>query len=291
MRVLRSCALGVAALSLPLGVGAGAAGCATKPVVAAEKAAAATLISSQQENQLGLQVHQELAKQGVKYVTDPAVLDYVKQITGPILAQAKKDRPDVQWKVFVVENPDINAFSTPGGYIYVQSGLISAVQNDAELAGVIAHEAGHVTGRHAARSMVQAYGLQTVAGIALGQNPSQLQQLAASVVANGILLHHTRSEETEADEYGVRYARAAGFDPSALISFFRVLQQKTGQMPKLLTWLSDHPATSDRIAHLQQYIAAERLKGGSINLPGSQLAAVKARLPAPTATGGSGQTR
>lgn len=287
MRVLKCCAVAVAALALSVG----AAGCATKPVVAAEKAAAATLISPKEENQLGLQMHQELAKQGVKYVTDPAVLDYVNRIAQPILAQAKKDRPDVQWKVFVVDTPDINAFSTPGGYIYVQTGLINAVKNDAELAGVIAHEAGHVTGRHAARSMVEAYGLQTVASIALGQNPTQLQQIAASVIANGILLHHTRSEETEADEYGVRYARAAGFDPTALITFFRTLQQKTGQMPKLLTWLSDHPATSDRIAHLQQYIAQNHLRGGQLDLPGTQLAAVKAKLPPPTATGGAGQQR
>lgn len=267
-----------------------AAGCASPGYVKAEKAIASTLISTQEENQLGAQLHQQLQQQGMKFDNNPTVVNYVNEVARPILAVAQKARPDVKWQIFVVDTPDVNAFATPGGYLYVQTGLLRAVKNDAELAGVLAHEAGHVVGRHAARNMVEQYGLQTVAGFALGQNPSQVKQIAASLLANGILLHYSRSQETEADEYGAKFARAAGYDPKALISFFQTLQAQSGKQPGFMTWLSDHPATSDRIAHLQQYIAANHLSGGQLDLHGNALAQAQQALgPAPAATGGAGR--
>ncbi|MBX5481572.1 MAG: M48 family metalloprotease [Myxococcaceae bacterium] len=264
------------------------AGCATASVRGAEKAVATALISTEEENQLGAQMHQELQKQGIRYSTDPVVTKYVEDIARPIIEQARRDRPDVKWHIFVVDTPEVNAFATAGGYLYVQTGLIRAVRNDAELAGVLAHEAGHVTARHVARALVQQYGLQAVAGLALGENPSQLQQLGAAVLANGAMLHHSRAQESEADEYGARYARAAGFDPNGLISFFNTLRQQSGDTPALLTWLSSHPATGDRIAHLQQYIAEHNLRGGAINRT-NELTAAQQRLGGTTATGGSGK--
>ena len=112
----------------------------------------------------------------------------------------------------------------------------------------------------------------------------------ASLLANGILLHYSRSQETEADEYGAKFARAAGYDPKALISFFQTLQAQSGKQPGFMTWLSEHPATSDRIAHLQQYIAANHLSGGQLDLHGNALAQAQQALgPAPAATGGAGR--
>lgn len=262
-------------------------GCASKPVVAAEKAAASVLISNQQEEQLGSQLHQQLQKEGMKFVSDPQVVKYVTEVARPILQAAKRERPEVSWQLFVVDSPEVNAFATPGGNIYVQTGLIRAASNEAELAGVLAHEAGHVVGRHAARNMVQALGLQTVAGLALGENPSQLKQVAAALLANGALLHHSRSQEIEADEYGARFSHRGGYDPNGLIAFFRTLQRKTGEMPRLLTWLSTHPQHSDRIANLQQYIAQNNLRGGATTKT-NQLAQIQQKLGGPLGTGGGG---
>ncbi|MGA9520533.1 MAG: M48 family metallopeptidase [Myxococcaceae bacterium] len=264
---------------LPLFALTFAAGCASTPIRAAEKVAAEVLVSDEQEQQLGLQVHQELQKEGMKLVTDSEVNSYVDQLARPILRAANNERRGVKWKLYVVDDPKmVNAFATPGGNLYVYTGLILASENEAQLAGVLAHEAGHVTGRHAARNLVQQYGLQGVASLALGKNPSQVKQLAATLVASGSMLAHSRSQEHEADEYGARFSRGAGFDPNGLIGFFRILQrQEGGSTPKVLTWFSTHPATSDRISHLQQYIAENRLRGGATSTL-NRLAAVQQRL-------------
>jgi beta-barrel assembly-enhancing protease len=260
------------------------AGCATRPVRAAEKAAASVLVSDEQEKELGLQLHKELEKEGMKYVQDPAVVNYVTEIARPIIQRAKKDR-NQSFSIYVVDKPsEVNAFATPGGNLYVMTGLILAAKNEAELAGVLAHESGHVTNRHAARNMVGQLGLETVASLALGKNPSMMKQLAAQVVATGGMLHHSRAQETEADESGAIYATAAGYDPQGLISFFQTLQKQEGKTPKILTFLSTHPATSDRISHLQSYIADKKLHGGSLNTL-NQLSSIQQRLGGSTTAG------
>jgi beta-barrel assembly-enhancing protease len=253
-------------------------GCA-KQRVGAEKALAKVLISDEQENQLGLQVKQELeTKENIKYVEDPAVLDYVRGISAPILAQATKDRPGVKWKVNVINDPKtVNAFATPGGFLYVYTGLLLAADSEAELAGVMAHEAGHVVGRHSARAMVNAYGLQAITQVALGQNPGTAAQIAAQLAGGGLQLAHGRSEETEADEYGAKYAAGAGFDPRGLITFFEKLEKMQGSQPGVMKWLSTHPTNKDRIAHLQKIISQQGLKGDRSG-PGG-LPAIQARLP------------
>src|SRR4051812_32249869 len=145
-----------AALVVPVGAGAaGSMGCATMGTNA-EKVAAEQLISIDQENQLGLQVKNELEqKQNIRYITDPTVGNYVTGVANKVIAFGKKDRPEVQWQVHVIDDAKtVNAFATPGGYLYVYSGLLLAADNEAELAGVMAHETGHVVARHSARSMV-----------------------------------------------------------------------------------------------------------------------------------------
>lgn len=256
------------------------AGCATPAGRSVERATAAALVSSEQENQIGLQVKSELEqKQNVKYITDPGIADYVVSVAQNVIRFGQKDRSDVQWQVHVIDDPKtVNAFATPGGFLYVYSGLLASAENEAELAGVMAHETGHVVARHSARSMVAAYGLEAVVGLASGSNPGLLTQLGANIGAQGLMLAHSRADETEADEYGARYASAAGYDPNALITFFQKLQAQEGHTPKLLAYLSDHPATGDRIAHLQSYIAKNGLNGNALNA--GPYAQMKARLAA-----------
>jgi predicted Zn-dependent protease len=179
----------------------------------------------------------------------------------------------------VIDDPKtVNAFATPGGYLYVYTGLLLAADNDAEVAGVMGHEAGHVVLRHSARAMVDQLGLQTVLGMALGKNPSQVATVAGNLLAGGTMLAHSRGEETEADERGASYLSQAGYRPQALMTFFEKLKKQEGAQPSILKYLSDHPLTQDRIDHLQQYIAAHHLTGS--NLGAGQLAGVKARIEA-----------
>jgi predicted Zn-dependent protease len=244
-----------------------AVSCATPAGRQVETSLARALISSQEENQIGLQVKSELeTKQGVRYLNDPVVVDYVRAVAGKMIASGQRDRSDVQWQVNVIDdNKTVNAFATPGGFLYVYSGLVAAADNEAQLAGVMAHETGHVVARHAARNLITAYGLEAAAGLAAGNNPGLLRQLATSIAANGLFLAHSRADETEADEYGARYLSAGGYDPNGIVQFFHTLQAKQGQVPGVMVFLSDHPATGDRITHLQQYIAQHRLTGNVLN--------------------------
>lgn len=265
----------VLGLTLAMGL---TTGCA-KQRISAEKAIARTLISDEQEEDLGKQVKQELeTKEKIKYVQDASVVDYVKSISAPVLRQATKDRPGVKWKVNVIDDPKmVNAFATPGGYLYVYTGLILAADTEAELVGVMAHEAGHVVGRHSARAMVNQLGLQAVTQAALGKNPGTVGTIAAQLVGGGTMLAHGRSEETEADEYGARYSSGAGYDPRGLITFFQKLQQQQGgDGPGFMKWLSTHPTNKDRISHLQKIISQNNLRGSN-NAPGG-LPAIQQKL-------------
>ena len=254
-------------------------GCATTGVAKA-------LVSDEQEAQLGAQVKQELDKQGTKYVQDPEVVNYVQGVAKKIFVSADKDRPGVKWQVFVIDDPkQVNAFATPGGYLYVYTGLLMAADNEAQLAGVWGHEAGHVVARHSAKQMVNTMGAQTVIEIALGQNPNQLAQLGANVAAKGALLSFSREDETEADEFGARYSAQAGYDPHGIMQFFEKLKAMEGQQPAFAQYLSDHPATEDRIKHLQEYIPEKHLTGSELGA--DRLKPVKQKLIAQARASGA----
>jgi beta-barrel assembly-enhancing protease len=244
-----------------------------------ETALANVLIPPEQEKQLGLQVKDQLEKeQHVQYVEDAAVNGYVNDVAGKILAQAKKDRPEVEWSVKVINDPkQVNAFATPGGYLYVYSGLLLAAGDTAEVAGVLGHESGHVVARHSARQMVNAFGLETLAGLALGKNPGAASQLAAGLAGQTGMLAFSRGDETEADEYGARYASASGYDPHGIGTFFEKLEQGGASTPAWAAFLSTHPATPDRIKKVNAYIERNHL-GGTGGRSGAELAKVKERL-------------
>lgn len=255
-----------------------AAACATTALGTVEKDVAQAVISPADENKLGLQFKQELEqKQHVVYYDDPVVVDYVRGVADRVIAFGKRDRPDVQWQVNVIDDAKtVNAFATPGGYLYVYSGLIMAADNEAELAGVMAHETGHVVARHSARQMVDAYGIEAVSAMVLGKNPGLLGSLASGVGEKGFMLANSRSDETEADEYGARYASEAGYDPHGLVTFFDKLRAREGSSPRILAILSDHPSTPDRIQHVNAYIAQKGLRGSNTNV--AAFAPIKQRV-------------
>ena len=260
--------------------------CAVVVAACATPGIAKALVSDDQEAQLGAQVKQELDKQGTKYIRDPEIVNYVKGVAEKIFVSADKDRPGVKWQVFVIDDPkQVNAFATPGGYLYVYTGLLMAADNEAQLAGVWGHESGHVVARHSAQQMVNEMGMQTVIEVALGQNPNQLAQLASTLAAKGALLAYSREDETQADEYGARYSAQAGYDPHGIIQFFEKLKAMEGNQPAFAKYLSDHPATADRITHLQQYIKEKGLTGSELGA--QRLQPVKQKLIAQARASGA----
>jgi len=251
-------------LLVALAIAASASACSGAQRVRTETALAEALVSDEQSQQIGKQVHDELDKQGVRYVRDAAVTGYVGDIAARLFALAKKDRGGVDYHAHVIDEPNqVNAFATPGGHLYLYSGLLLEADNEAEVAGVLGHEAGHVMGRHVERAMVNAYGLQALLAMAVGKNPSLGEQLAASIVGTGVMRAHSRSEEIEADEYGARYLSRLNYDPRAMITFFEKLAAKEGKSSRGLAWLRTHPVAQERIENLRRYIRHNQL-GGSV---------------------------
>lgn len=231
-----------------------------------ETSLAKALISDEQENQIGEEIHAELEKGSpeappIKYSTDPIINTYVNNLVAKLTPLADKDRPS-NWHVHVIDDPKtVNAFATPGAHIYVYTGLLLTADTEAEVVGVLGHEMGHVVGRHSARQMVNALGLNAIASLALGESPSTLAKLAAAVVGNGTMLAHSRSDENEADQFAVKYSAAAGYDAAGIATFFEKLRSKEGNTPRVLTWLSTHPAPADRITRVNQTIQKLGLAG------------------------------
>lgn len=241
-----------------------------------EKTVAGALINDQQEFELGFQVHEQLKKDNTKFLTNPKVELYVEQLVKKLAAQANKERA-VQWRTYVVDDPaTINAFATPGGRIYVYTGLLLSADNEAEVVGVMGHEMGHVVARHGARQLVAAFGLETVVNMALGKDAGDVAKLSAMLAGKAGQLAYGRDMEHEADEYGARYSSSAGYDPRGLASFFEKLKAKHGDTGPVMTFFSTHPANSDRINEVTKLIAAENLTGAELGV--ASLQAVKAEL-------------
>ena len=203
-------------------------------------------ISPQQEVAIGGQINQGLLESGkVKLSKDARINQYVQEI-GQQLA-ATSDRPDLPYTFQVVRDNSINAFATMGGFVYLHTGLIKTADNEAELASVIAHEIGHIVGRHSItqlRNTALAQGLLSAAGL----ETKTWVQLAVNLAYS---LPNSRKDELEADRLGLKNLARAGYEPTAMISFMRKLAQQGGSTP---TILSTHPATSDRIVALQKQL-------------------------------------
>jgi len=156
----------------------------------------------------------------------------------------------------VLDNPNqINAFALPAGFLYVYTGLLLAADNEAELAGILAHEIGHVVGRHSANQLATQLGLNILVSLALGENSEELASLAAQAGTSGALARFSRDDEREADAFGVKYTIAAGYDPRGLLTFFEKLKKLEGRRQSgLESLLSSHPATQERIDRIDRMI-------------------------------------
>lgn len=227
------------------------------------------LISIEDEWQLGNQLAQEVASQ-VRFNNDPVLNQYVESVGRRIIAQTPAPFNGLPWDFHVVEDPAINAFAIPGGHVYVNTGLIAAAHNASELAGVMAHEISHVVARHSTEQISKQYGLSILAGLVLGQNPSQLSQLAAQIIGTGAIARFSRDAEREADKLGIQYMAAAGFNPNGMVTMFETLLAKQQSEPgRVEQFFSTHPLTEDRVRDARSR-AAELGNRGITDEPGFQ---------------------
>ena len=204
-------------------------------------------ISLEKEISMGSQIASEF-EQTARLVEDPVISEYVDRLGQNIV---KHSDAKVPFHIKVVDTDEVNAFAFPGGYFYVNKGLILAADSEAELAGVMAHEISHVTARHATSRLSKGQYLQLAAIPALFVGGYWAQMGIQNALGLGInleLMGITRESEREADQLGIQYLWNTGYDPNAFVSFFEKMQEQEKSKPgRLAGWFRTHPSTTDRI--------------------------------------------
>ena len=217
------------------------------------------VLSIEEEKRIGDDFARE-ARRELRFVGDDLVRDYVEKI-GESIVEAAGPQP-LDYRFYVVEDPSLNAFAGPGGHIYIHTGVIMAADNVSELAGVMAHEVGHVALRHIARNYYRQrstgilYQLgAAVLSIFVGGLAAQGGQLAGQLAAMAYLNSFSRDAEREADQFAVDVLPGTGIHPIGLVTFFETLasQSEGGRPP---AFLSSHPATEERIQNTRGAILA-----------------------------------
>ncbi|MFA5286812.1 MAG: Maf and M48 domain-containing protein [Candidatus Omnitrophota bacterium] len=206
--------------------------------------------STDKEVQMGWAVSKQVEKE-YKMVEDPLVQKRVEDIGKKIVAVS--DRKDIDYHFMVLDEDDVNAVSLPGGYIYVNKGLVDKVDNDDELAAVLAHEVGHIVARHSIKKL-QALQGYSILRILVAAAPSSGEVGAAADTAfTELLLGYGREDELLADQLGARYAKLAGYDPYAMITFLKKLQEINRRMPlQPKSYYKTHPYVPDRVRVVKQ---------------------------------------
>ncbi|MGA2219898.1 MAG: M48 family metalloprotease, partial [Terracidiphilus sp.] len=206
------------------------------------------------EIKMGKMYASEIEK-STKFITDPTINEYVNRVGQNIV---KNSDCKVPFTIKVIDSDEINAMALPGGFFYVNSGLILNADEEAELAGVMAHETAHVCAHHAVREQTRMNYAQlgTIPLIFIGGWTGYGIYEAASIGVPMTFLHFSREFEAQADYLGVQYMYRAGYDPQAFIAFFEKVQALEKRKPGMVAKaFSDHPQTPDRILHSQEEIA------------------------------------
>ena len=179
-------------------------------------------IDTASEVSLGQDMDKQLAKQ-LKILNDPQ-MQYRLDSIGAKLA-AYSDRQDLTYHFKIVKDKELNAFAIPGGFVYVNSGLMQTA-NDAELAGVLGHEIGHIAARHSAKKLQTAMGYQLIMNIVMGASGQGATGQAIDIVFNLVNLGYSRQDEFLADKLSVKYTKRAGFNPYGMVTFFEKLKKE-----------------------------------------------------------------
>jgi len=233
--------------------------------------------SLEKEIALGKQLAQEVERQA-KIIDDPVIAEYVNRVGQNLVRNSDAKVP---FTIKVIDSEEVNAFALPGGFFFVNSGLIMRAETEAELAGVMAHEIAHVAARHGTRqaSRGQIVNMATIPLIFMGGWAGYGVRQGASVLIPIGFLSFSRAFEEEADMLGLQYLYKTGYDPTAFIDFFEKLQsdekRKPGTMAKVF---STHPLTDDRIKNAQKNIQEMLKAKPEYVVTTSEFDEVKARL-------------
>jgi predicted Zn-dependent protease len=238
------------------------AGCTTEYNLATQKQE--TLIySTDKEVQIGDAVAPKIEAE-FKLLTDIDVNERVQGILDRIVAVC--DRKDIVYVVKIFDDETLNAVSLPGGYVYVFRGILDKVESDDQLAGVIAHEVGHITARHGVKRMQSAYAALALQ-VAAASGGAQAAA-GANVALTSLFLEYSQQAEFEADKLGVKYLKKAGYDPRAMAGFLEVMQSaKEKEPPNPFSYWKTHPNLSQRISVANQEVTGQLEFKDYLNMP------------------------
>jgi len=211
-------------------------------------------ISDRQEVQIGKQINRQLVSRDVRLYRNSEITRYIEEIGQRLEKQST--RSNIPYTFQVVDDDKVNAFATMGGFVYIHKGLIAAADNEAQLASVMSHEIGHIAARHAIQQMRQAAVARGVA-TAAGLNSNTLVNIGVELA---LQRPNSRKDEFQADQLGLETLKQGGYAPSGMVEFMKKLLKKGGSVP---TFLSTHPATSERIEALNQAIAPTQANVGT----------------------------
>jgi len=208
------------------------------------------IFTVEDDKQLGLQMQQEIQANPAEYPLllssqYPEAYAHMEQVRNAILGTGLVDfDTEFTWAVHIIDDDSVlNAFCTPGGYIYFYTGLIRYLDNDAEFAGVMGHEMAHAAKRHSTEQMTKAYGLTMLLSVVLGENPNLIAQMVGELAAGAAALAFSRNDEYESDEYAVKYLYETTYDARGVAGFF----EKIGGSDQPPEFLSTHPNPENRV--------------------------------------------
>ena len=213
------------------------------------------IFTVEDDKQLGLQMEQEIQGNPSEYpLLSPTqyadAYDHMEQVRDAILNTGEVSfDSEFAWSVHIINDDSVlNAFCTPGGYIYFYTGLIRYLDNDAEFAGVMGHEMAHAAQRHSTEQMTKAYGLTMLLSVVLGENPNMIAQMVGELAAGVAELAFSREDEYEADKYSVKYLYKTTYDARGVAGFF----EKIGGADQPPEFLSTHPNPDNRVEKIYE---------------------------------------
>jgi predicted Zn-dependent protease len=232
---------------------------------------AACDVSKDDEVAIGAETAQQVESQ-LPIVTDPYIVSYINELGDTIASHTS--RADLDWHFVVINSHQVNAFALPGGFIYVNRGLIEATSRVNELAGVLGHEIGHVVQRHSVEQMQNQQKVGAVAQIACTLTnicESALGQAAINIGGTAVISRYSRADEFEADSEAVENVLRVNIDPEGIPALFEVLMQQRRREPSIVEgWFATHPLEESRIDHSRSLIeraGADRASGLMQDLP------------------------
>lgn len=239
-------------------------GCATEFNVATGRQES-LMYDTEKENKIGDAVALQLEQQ-FKICTEVDINERAQRVLDRLIAVS--DRKEIFFTVKVIDDDQVNALSLPGGYIYIFKGLMDKVKSDDQLAGVIGHEMGHITAKHALKRLQSSYGYTLLQIASFGtQDIDAIQGVNALVTS--LFFAYAQQDEFESDRLGVKYARAAGYDPNEIVKVMEILREEDQRAgPRQISYFRTHPYVNERIATINTAIQGKVGFKDYLNLTG-----------------------